>query len=98
MKRFTEFLKEANISAITYKTPTIGTEGSVEQESEMQQEKSLDKVVKEFKKDIKTPSYASTKKMIQGDEKLSRGAIELDTTPKPKASAAPVAMAEPAEG
>lgn len=98
MKRFSEFLREANISAISYKIPTIGSENSPEQESEQEREKSLDKVVKEFKKGIDKPNYSSVKKMIQGNEKLSTGAIDLDMTPKPKASAAPVPMAEPQEG
>lgn len=98
MKRFSEFLREANISAISYKTPIIGAEDKPEQKIENEREKSLDKVVKEFKKGIDKPNYSSVKKMIQGNEKLSTGAIDLDMTPKPKASAAPVPIAEPQEG
>ena len=46
-----------------------------------------DQIVKDFKKTIKPPSYASTKRMMQGDKELSKGAIELDMTPKPKVEA-----------
>ncbi len=57
------------------------------QESEESLETNLDKTVKQFQKTIKTPTYRETKKMIQGDKKLSTGAIDLDMTPKPKIQA-----------
>lgn len=98
MKSFIEFLKEANVSSMTYTVPTIGTEPQTDEEGQEMEVKTWDKITKEFKKNIKEPNYNSIKKIIQGNKKLSSGAIELDMTPKPKASAMPVPMAEPQEG
>ena len=91
MKKFSEFLREQNLMA-----PKIEEVDVVPtpQESEERLETNLDKTVREFKKTIKTPTYKEVKKMIQGDKKLSTGAIELDTTPKPKIEA-PLPTPEP---
>ena len=66
------------------------------QESEQTNEKNWSKVVKDFKKTIKPPSYQSIKKLIQGDKESSRGAVDLDLTPKPEVNP-PMEASEPAE-
>ena len=97
MKSFIEFLREANTTSMTYSVPTIGTKQPTDEEGQKSEVKTWDKITKEFKQNVDKPNYSSVKKMMQGNKKLSSGAIELDMTPKPKASAMPVPMAEPQE-
>ena len=86
MKRFSEFLKEQNMKVPGSKIEEVDVVPTP-QESEQKNEQNWSKVVKEVKKTVKTPSYASMKKFTQGDKESSKGAIELDLTPKPKVEA-----------
>lgn len=86
MKRFSEFLREQEIKVPQSEIEEVDVVPEP-QESEKKLESSWSKVVKDFKKTIKPPSYDSTKRMMQGDKELSKGAIELDMTPKPKVEA-----------
>lgn len=86
MKRFSEFLKEQNMKVPGSEIEEVDVVPTP-QESEQKNEQSWSKVVKEVKKTVKTPSYSSIKKFTQGDKESSKGAIELDLTPKPKIEA-----------
>lgn len=84
MKRFSEFLREQDLKAS--KIEEVDVVPSPE-ESEENLETNLNKQVNSLKKSLKTPSYKEIKTITQGDKKLSKGAIELDMTPKPKIQA-----------
>lgn len=86
MKRFKEFLEEQKVKVPGSKIEEVDVIPTP-QESEQKNEQNWSKVVKEVKKTVNTPSYNSIKKFTQGDKESSKGAIELDLTPKPKIEA-----------
>jgi len=95
MKRFSEFLREQQMKVPGSEIEEVDVVPTP-QESEQKLEKNWSKITKDFQKGLKKPSYSGIKKMIQGDKETSKGAVDLDLTPKPEVNP-PMEASQPAE-
>lgn len=95
MKRFSEFLREQKNMAPSNEIKEVDVVPTP-QESEQYNEQDWSKITKDFQKGLKKPTYASIKKMMQGDKQSSKGAVDLDLTAKPDVNP-PLPSVEPGE-